>query len=139
MELIEDSYEVARKRAKDTGVEMPGFNEFWEKAEPIEFPIDEGDVDFVQHGDFREDPLLEPLGTASGKIKIYSLGKPDVGQIERVGAYVLHLDELEIGGRIPESLLGRRGVRGMVVEFGDAQVVDVLRDVRAAGGKFERR
>jgi trimethylamine-N-oxide reductase (cytochrome c) len=50
---------------------MPGFTEFWEKAEPIEFPIDEGDVDFVQHGDFREDPLLEPLGTASGKIEIY--------------------------------------------------------------------
>ena len=71
MELIEDSYEVARKRAKNSGMDMPGFHEFWEKAEPVEFPIDKNDVDFVQHGDFREDPLLEPLGTASGKIEIY--------------------------------------------------------------------
>ena len=52
-------------------MDMPGFSEFWAAAEPIEFPFDEGDVDFVQHGDFREDPLLEPLGTATGKIEIY--------------------------------------------------------------------
>ena len=71
MELIEESYAVARKRAKNSGIEMPGFNEFWDKGEPIEFPVDENEVNFVQHGDFREDPLLEPLGTASGKIEIY--------------------------------------------------------------------
>lgn len=71
MELIEDSYEVARRRSKDNGIEMPAFAEFWEKCEPIVFPLDENEADFVQHGDFREDPLLEPLGTASGKIEIY--------------------------------------------------------------------
>ena len=71
MELIEDSYEVARKRSKDNGIDMPGFDEFWDKCEPIVFPIDKNEVDFVQHGDFRKDPLLEPLGTASGKIEIY--------------------------------------------------------------------
>ena len=71
MELIEDSYEVARKRSKDNGIDMPGFEEFWDKCEPIVFPIDKNEVDFVQHGDFRKDPLLEPLGTASGKIEIY--------------------------------------------------------------------
>ncbi len=71
MELIEDSYSVARKRAKDTGVDMPDFQTFWDKGEPIIFPVDEESRGFVQHGDFREDPLLEPLGTASGKIEIY--------------------------------------------------------------------
>jgi trimethylamine-N-oxide reductase (cytochrome c) len=71
MELIEESYGVARNRAKNRGLKMPEFQEFWEKAEPIDFPIDKADADFVQHGDFREDPLLEPLGTASGKIEIY--------------------------------------------------------------------
>ena len=71
MELIEDSYEVARKRAKNSGMQMPRFREFWDKGEPIAFPADENDIDFVQHGDFREDPLLEPLGTATGKIEIY--------------------------------------------------------------------
>jgi len=71
MELIEDSYEVARQRSKDNGIDMPGFTEFWEKCEPVVFPLDENEADFVQHGDFRNDPLLEPLGTASGKIEIY--------------------------------------------------------------------
>jgi len=71
MEQIEDVYNVARKRAKDMGKSMPDFEEFWQKGEPIVFPLDEHDANFVQHGDFREDPLLEPLGTASGKIEIY--------------------------------------------------------------------
>ncbi|MCP3674688.1 MAG: molybdopterin-dependent oxidoreductase [Gammaproteobacteria bacterium] len=71
MELIEDSYGTARKRAKNTGIKMPKFSEFWEKGEPLEFAIDKSMSDFVQHGDFRNDPLLEPLGTASGKIEIY--------------------------------------------------------------------
>ncbi len=71
MELIEDSYEVARKRSKNNGIDMPGFTQFWEKCEPVVFPLDENEADFVQHGDFRNDPLLEPLGTASGKIEIY--------------------------------------------------------------------
>jgi len=71
MELIEDSYEVARKRSRDSGIDMPAFTEFWDKCEPIVFPPDKNEADFVQHGDFREDPLLEPLGTASGKIEIY--------------------------------------------------------------------
>ncbi len=71
LELIEDSYEVARRRSKDNGIEMPGFEEFWEKCEPVVFPLDKSEENFVQHGDFRNDPLLEPLGTASGKIEIY--------------------------------------------------------------------
>ncbi|RLA05330.1 MAG: trimethylamine-N-oxide reductase TorA [Gammaproteobacteria bacterium] len=71
MELINDSYDTARKRAKNNGIEMPEFEEFWEKGEPLEFPIDEKDEGFVQHQEFREDPLLEPLGTATGKIEIY--------------------------------------------------------------------
>ena len=108
MELVEESYEVARKRAKDGGMEMPGFQEFWEKGEPLEFPIDKKDENFVQHGDFREDPLLEPLGTASGKIEIYcknieKMGYSDCGPHPRwyepiewlgspkAGTYPLHM------------------------------------------------
>ena len=71
MQLIEESYEVARKRAKDTGHDMPKFKQFWDDAQPIVFPVDPNEVEFVQHGEFREDPLLEPLGTASGKIEIF--------------------------------------------------------------------
>ncbi len=71
MELVEESYDIARKRAKDAGMDMPNFKTFWDKAEPIEFPVDDQDVDYVQHKDFRDDPLLEPLGTATGKIEIF--------------------------------------------------------------------
>ncbi|MDM8541962.1 molybdopterin-dependent oxidoreductase [Desulfococcaceae bacterium HSG9] len=70
--LVEISYNAARKAAKDSGTDMPEFKEFWDKAEPIRFPTDKKNQDFVIHGEFREDPLLEPLGTASGKLEIYS-------------------------------------------------------------------
>ncbi len=71
MELIEESYDVARKRAQKTNIEMPEFQSFWDKAEPLVFATDTNESTFVQHGEFRDDPLLEPLGTASGKIEIY--------------------------------------------------------------------
>ena len=108
LELIEDSYEVARNRSKKNGIDMPAFDEFWEKCEPIVFPVDKYEVDFVQHGEFRNDPLLEPLGTASGKIEIYcknieKMGYADCGPhptwyepfewvgSPRVSKYPLHL------------------------------------------------
>ncbi len=70
--LVEISYNAAKTAAKEGGVEMPEFKDFWDKAEPIQFPVDESKIKYTAYEEYRNDPLLEPLGTASGKIEIYS-------------------------------------------------------------------
>ena len=50
---------------------MPDFDAFWE-AGYVEFPVTESGRSFVRYQDFREDPLLELLGTPTGVIEIYS-------------------------------------------------------------------
>ncbi|WP_422368161.1 trimethylamine-N-oxide reductase TorA [Pelagibius sp.] len=71
MEWIEEFYAAARKQAGAKRVEMLDFDGFWEQGY-VEFPVSEEGRNFVRYADYREDPLLEPLGTPSGKIEIYS-------------------------------------------------------------------
>ncbi|WP_256967784.1 molybdopterin dinucleotide binding domain-containing protein [Commensalibacter intestini] len=52
---------------------MPIFDVFWESEEALGFPVQEPQKQFVRYSDFREDPLLNALGTPSGKIEIYSI------------------------------------------------------------------
>lgn len=72
MEWIRNFYEKARMEARAKGMEMPVFDVFWEGDEVLEFPVGPGQEDFVRHADFRADPLLNALGTPSGKIEIFS-------------------------------------------------------------------
>ncbi len=72
MEWIEGFYNNALKQAKGKGLSMPDFKTFWESGDYVEFPVPQASKQWVRHGDFREDPLLEPLGTPSGKIELYS-------------------------------------------------------------------
>ena len=51
---------------------MPNFREFWSKNQPITFEVPFENTQFVRYAEFREDPILNPLGTPSGKIEIYS-------------------------------------------------------------------
>lgn len=78
MQWVEEFYTTAYQRAKSAGVlmadgnEMPDFETFWNANRPLVFdPTPEG-LEFVRFADFREDPILNPLGTPSGKIEIYS-------------------------------------------------------------------
>lgn len=78
MEWIEHYYNLALKQAQAVNktmpgsIEMPTFKEFWENNKPLTFiPTLDGE-NFVRYADFREDPILNPLGTPSGKIEIYS-------------------------------------------------------------------
>ncbi|HCR7177829.1 TPA: trimethylamine-N-oxide reductase, partial [Shigella flexneri] len=50
-------------------VHLPAFDDFWNNKEYVEFDHPQM---FVRHQAFREDPDLEPLGTPSGLIEIYS-------------------------------------------------------------------
>lgn len=72
MDWIAEFYETARTGAASKGIKMPMFRKFWADNEIFEFPVKEEDRTWVRYADFREDPLLNPLGTPSGKIEIYS-------------------------------------------------------------------
>lgn len=78
MQWIEQFYESARTQAKSmdlenlNGVVMKPFAEFWEENKPVEFLQTQEGNNFVRYSEFREDPILEPLGTPSGLIEIYS-------------------------------------------------------------------
>jgi len=71
MDWIKHFYSIAQKQAKIKKLPMPSFDEFWEKGF-VEFPVPEEAKKWVRYGDFRENPLKNPLGTPSGKIEIYS-------------------------------------------------------------------
>lgn len=69
---IRTFYEAARVQARGKRMEMPVFDVFWNSNKPLAFPIGDAAKQYVRHKEFREDPLLNALGTASGRIEIYS-------------------------------------------------------------------
>lgn len=72
MDWIRGIYEAAKVEARAKGMELPVFDVFWDSNKPLEFPLSDEQVNFVRHADFRADPLLNALGTASGKFELYS-------------------------------------------------------------------
>jgi biotin/methionine sulfoxide reductase len=70
-EWVEHLWQTTVDRARDVGVELPAFDDFWNggqyiidtaRVEPIEFALEK----------FRRNPDDAPLNTPSGKIEIYS-------------------------------------------------------------------
>ena len=72
MDWLKEFYQVAYDSARKNRVTMPRFEQFWQDNKPITFKIGEKAKKWVRYGEFRADPLLNPLGTPSGKIEIYS-------------------------------------------------------------------
>lgn len=78
MQWLEEFYTSAYNHAKKAGIltedgnEMPDFATFWKANKPLTFAPTEEGMNFIRHAEFREDPILNPLGTPSGKIEIYS-------------------------------------------------------------------
>ena len=68
MEWIEEIYNGARLQGRGIGVRMPNFVKFWNEQEYILFP--EG-TEWTRHQAYKNEPDLEPLGTATGLIEIY--------------------------------------------------------------------
>jgi trimethylamine-N-oxide reductase (cytochrome c) len=65
-------YEEGMKDAAKKGLKIPDFETFWNKEPVLNFPTDKQHESFVQFADFRDDPLLNPLPTPSGKFEIFS-------------------------------------------------------------------
>ena len=75
MDWIKEFYEGAASAVNANaalGVQMPSFEQWWEKNEPTEFYETPESAAYVSFEDFRNDPVLEALGTPSGLIEIYS-------------------------------------------------------------------
>lgn len=72
---IKDYYNAAYNKVKaipDFVSDMKPFDEFWRENKPVTFsPTPESEA-FVRFSGFREDPILNALGTPSGLIEIYS-------------------------------------------------------------------
>jgi biotin/methionine sulfoxide reductase len=72
-------YDDNAAKVRELGVDLPPFEDFWERGFVDLAPHD---VPFVMHADFRCDPERHRLGTPSGKIEIFSekiasFGLPD--------------------------------------------------------------
>ena len=69
MQWIQALYDEGVKMGASLGVTLPDFTTFWQGDGYIEYPPGQP---WVRHGEFREQPDLNPLGTPSGLIEIYS-------------------------------------------------------------------
>ncbi|MCG9542944.1 molybdopterin guanine dinucleotide-containing S/N-oxide reductase [Vibrio sp. Isolate33] len=72
MEWLYQFYKAAQQGGRAARVAMPNFSKFWEDNQLIEMKWNEKNAQFVRYADFRENPIMNPLGTPSGKIEIFS-------------------------------------------------------------------
>ena len=72
---IKEFYDAAYAQVKavpELASDMKPFEEFWNENKPVTFASSQDSDSWVRLGEFREDPVLNALGTPSGLIEIYS-------------------------------------------------------------------
>ena len=122
MDWLRIFYNAALTQAKAKNIPMPEFDAFWNGDGYVEFPVDAAAKSFVRYKKFRDDPLLEPLGTPTGKIEIFSRNIEKMNYddcpphptwlepVERLGApgmkYPLHVVASHPRSRLHSQLCG---------------------------------
>ena len=95
LQWLRHLYEESRQRGLESGIDLPGFDEFWEQGH-IEYPWPA--VERVFLGDFRNDPKKHPLATPSGLIELYSEEVAGFGYEECPGHPFWKPSEESLGG-----------------------------------------
>nr|WP_305129856.1 molybdopterin dinucleotide binding domain-containing protein [Vibrio campbellii] len=72
MEWLYGFYKAAQQGGRGQRIAMPNFSKFWEDNQLIEMKWNEKNARFVRYAEFRENPIMSPLGTPSGKFEIFS-------------------------------------------------------------------
>lgn len=76
MDWLKEFYNTAANAinaaSASTGLSAPSFEDWWNKNEPMTFSSNMENENYVTFAKFREDPILNALGTESGLIEIYS-------------------------------------------------------------------
>jgi trimethylamine-N-oxide reductase (cytochrome c) len=72
MEWLYQFYKAAQQGGRAQRIAMPNFSKFWEDNQLIEMKWNEKNAQFVRYAEFRENPIMNPLGTPSGKFEIFS-------------------------------------------------------------------
>ncbi len=123
MDWIKEFYNNAKAMGEKQNIAMPEFDKFWEDG-IHEFEVTDAGRSFVRYAEFREDPLVNPLGTPSGLIEIYSKTIEDMGYddckahpmwmepIERIGRkdskFPLHINSGHPESRLHSQLCGTK-------------------------------
>lgn len=76
---LKTMYDDMKNQARTARVALPPFDMFWKANSYIRFPIPEANKQWVRFADYRDNPLLNPLGTPSGKIEISSNAIAEMG------------------------------------------------------------
>lgn len=85
MQWLKQFYQGAVAGARASRVALPPFEVFWKSGDYVEFPVPESAKKWVRHEDFRKDPLLNPVGTPSGLIELYSKKIASMGYTDCAG------------------------------------------------------
>ncbi len=72
MGWVKHIYELGVADGKKKNIDLPDFESFWNEKNLIQFEVTKKAQNYVQYSDFREDPLLNPVATPSGKFEIFS-------------------------------------------------------------------
>lgn len=149
LDRVKEVYAAALDQAKAKKIPMPDFDAFW-KAGIVEFATSEKNLRRTKYKEFREDPLLNPLPTPSGKIEIFSktiekFGYADcpphptwLEPVEWLGAkekkYPLHVNSCHPDYRLHSQLNGTK-VRALYAVAGREPCTINTRDAAARGIK----